>query len=195
MVVEHVHNGLRHRRADGPDPAPGQRSRGSVTAELAVALPAVTALLALLMLGAGVGIQQLRLEEAAAAGARGLARGDATSLVQNTIGNIAGSGSSASIGVADGYATVTVSGRVTGPLSALVAWSQHATASARLETLKGTGQLPAERPAAGPDTAGPRSAEIGPRAGPPGRHMTGRQDSKAGGPIRTGGGDAPWVPA
>ena len=58
-------------------------SRGAVTAEFAVALPAVLLLLGLLLAGSAAGVTQLRLEEAAArlVGARLLLREDAEQLV------------------------------------------------------------------------------------------------------------------
>ncbi len=52
------------------------RERGSVTAEFAVALPAVIAVLALVLAGVQAGILQSRLQDASAATARALARGD-----------------------------------------------------------------------------------------------------------------------
>jgi hypothetical protein len=50
--------------------------RGSVTAELAVALPAVAVVLACCLGGLQVAGTQLRLQDAAALAARALARGD-----------------------------------------------------------------------------------------------------------------------
>lgn len=57
----------------------GETERGgAVTAEFAVALPAVVLLLAFLLAGGAAGITQLRLEEAVRAGARASARGGET---------------------------------------------------------------------------------------------------------------------
>ena len=53
----------------------GARDRGSVSAELAVALPAVVLVLACCLSGMQVAGQQLRLQDASAAAARTLARG------------------------------------------------------------------------------------------------------------------------
>jgi len=50
------------------------RERGAVTAEFAVALPAVVLLLAFLLAGGAAGLTQLRLEEAVRAGARAAIR-------------------------------------------------------------------------------------------------------------------------
>ncbi len=56
-------------------PAGRGHDRGSVTAELAVALPAVVLVLACCMSGLAAAAQQLRLTDAAALAARTLARG------------------------------------------------------------------------------------------------------------------------
>lgn len=55
--------------------------RGSVTAEFAIALPAVLAVLVLLLGGVQVGGLQVRAQDAAADAARGLARGDSAGAV------------------------------------------------------------------------------------------------------------------
>lgn len=107
--------------------------KGSVTAELAVVLPAITVLLAILLLSASAGLLQLRLEEGARAGARALARGDSTAQVQEIVARVSGAQAAVSVGNSGGYATVTVQGRVGGVLSGLVPWTQTATASARVE--------------------------------------------------------------
>ena len=131
---------------------PGQR--GSATAELAIALPAVTALLALLLLGVSAGLLQLRLEEGARAGARALARGDAPAQVVEIVARVSGHGASVTVGNDGGYATVTVQGRVGGVLSGLVPWEQEARASTRSEPTSGpkpgVQKLPGSNVAAGP---------------------------------------------
>lgn len=119
--------------------------RGSATAELAIVLPAVTVLLALLLLGVSAGLLQLRLEEGARAGARALARGDAPAQVVEIVARVTGHGASISVGNDGGYATVTVQGRVGGVLSGLVPWQQEARASARSEPTASLRQQP--RPA------------------------------------------------
>ncbi len=115
---------------------PGQEKenmRGTVTAELAVVLPAVTLLLAVLLLSVAVGLLQLRLEEGARAGARALARGDSSEQVMDIISRVSGRNVAVSIGASEGFATVAVEGRVGGVLSGLVPWAQTAKASAKLE--------------------------------------------------------------
>lgn len=108
--------------------------RGSVTAELAVVLPAVTVLLAMLLLSVAAGMLQLRLEEGARAGARALARGDSSAQVLELVMGVAGDSAIVSLGSSGGYATVTVQGKVGGVLSGLVPWVQSAHASARVES-------------------------------------------------------------
>jgi hypothetical protein len=108
--------------------------RGSVTAELAVVLPAVTALLAVLLLSVSAGMLQLRLEEGARAGARALARGDSSAQILDTVSRVSGGNASVSMAISGGYATVSVSGRTGGVLSGIVPWIQTAQASARVES-------------------------------------------------------------
>lgn len=82
--------------------------RGSVVAEFAVAMPAVLLVLALLLGGVQLGATAVRLQDAAADAARGLARGDGPSAVQ---GRLAAQVPGASLRrrVVDGLECVTVS--------------------------------------------------------------------------------------
>jgi len=59
--------------------------RGSATAELAVAFPAVLGVLALLLGGVQVAALQVRVQDAAADAARGLGRGDGAGVVQSRL--------------------------------------------------------------------------------------------------------------
>jgi hypothetical protein len=138
------------RRAPGMDGVRGSgKDRGAVTAEFAVALPAVLLLLALLLAGSAAGITQLRLEEAARAGARALARGEDAGAVEGIVRQLAGASASSSI-VAEGeWLSVTVSGRVSGPVGSIVPWTLSARALARGETAREASLHPAEsRPVA-----------------------------------------------
>jgi hypothetical protein len=63
-----------------------RRERGSATAELAVAFPAVLGVLALLLGGVQVAALQVRVQDAAADAARGLGRGDAAGEVRSRLG-------------------------------------------------------------------------------------------------------------
>lgn len=60
----------------------GQGEKGSITAEFAVALPAVIVVLAACLGGLQVAGQQLRLQDAAAVSARTLARGGSPAAAQ-----------------------------------------------------------------------------------------------------------------
>lgn len=118
-------------------------SRGAVTAEFAVALPAVLMLLAMLLAGSAAGITQLRLEEAARASARALARGEDRTFVDGIVRKLAGT-SASSVVAADGeWQRVTVSDRMTGFLGNVVPWTLTAQAEARMETAE-SADLPAD---------------------------------------------------
>jgi len=107
---------------------------GAVTAEFAVALPAVVLLLAFLLAGGAAGITQLRLEEAVRAGARASARGETAVSVQGTVQRLAGEGASFSLTDDGGWLTVTASSPVGGALGSLIPWQLTAAASARAES-------------------------------------------------------------
>jgi Flp pilus assembly protein TadG len=109
-------------------------SRGAVTAEFAVVLPAVVALLAMLLAGAAAGVTQLRIEEGARAGARALARGEDPAAVERTVRTLAGGTASASIAAEGGWFSITVTDRVGGPLGSSIPWTLTARASTRSET-------------------------------------------------------------
>lgn len=116
-------------------PGPGS-ARGAVTAEFAVALPAVLLLLALLLAGAAAGATQLRLEEAALASARALARGEGPAAAEAIVGRLAGSTATAAIAADGEWVSVTVADRVAGPLGATVPWTLTARASTRNENAR-----------------------------------------------------------
>jgi hypothetical protein len=123
-------------------------SRGAVTAEFAVALPAVLMLLALLLAGSAAGITQLRLEEAARAGARALARGEDSAVVDGIVRKLAGA-SATSVVAGDGeWQRVTVSDRMAGYLGHVVPWTLTAQAEARTESAE-SADLPADPQHAG----------------------------------------------
>jgi hypothetical protein len=116
--------------------------QGAVTAEFAVALPAVLLLLAMLLSGAAAGVTQLRLEEGARAGARALARGDDPAVVDRIVRTLSGASASAVV-TADGeWLSVTVTDRVGGPLGASIPWTLTARASTRGEATAAVRALP-----------------------------------------------------
>ena len=116
----------------------GAHSRGTITAEFAVALPAVLALLAMLLAGAAAGMTQLRIEEGARAGARALARGDDPAAVERTVRTLAGGSAAAAVAAEGEWFSITVTDRVPGPLGSSFPWTLTARASTRSETA-GTG--------------------------------------------------------
>lgn len=109
------------------------KEKGAVTAEFAVALPAVVLLLAFLLAGGAAGITQLRLEEAARAGARASARGEASGSVDGIVKRLAGEGVTASMNDDGEWVTVTASSAVGGALGPLIPWTLKASATARAE--------------------------------------------------------------
>ncbi|MBM6620062.1 pilus assembly protein [Micrococcaceae bacterium RIT802] len=94
---------------------PFTTQRGSSTAEFAVLLPAVAAFLAL-ALGVGIcGTTQVRLEQAARATAREIARGESAAAALETGHRLAGDAARIRIGTAGPYRRVEVSARFTLP--------------------------------------------------------------------------------
>ncbi|MFI2565757.1 TadE family type IV pilus minor pilin [Paenarthrobacter sp. NPDC018779] len=128
-------------RVVGASPVSG-RQAGAITAEFAVALPAVVLLLAFLLAGGAAGLTQLRLEEAARAGARALARGESTTTVTGIVQRSAGEGTAVGIASDGGWVRVDASARVGGALGILIPWTLSAEADA-LQESSGT-EVPAD---------------------------------------------------
>ncbi|MFC9334668.1 TadE family type IV pilus minor pilin [Arthrobacter sp. NPDC057009] len=122
-------------------------SRGTVTAEFAVTLPAVLLLLAMLLAGSAAGITQLRLEDAARAGARALARGEDPAAVDGIVRKLAGPSASSAVASGGEWMSVTVSDRVAGPVGRMVPWTLTARAEARSETAASAPSPDAAQPA------------------------------------------------
>ena len=121
-------------KADQGPAVSGANAQGAVTAEFAVALPAVLALLAMLLAGAAAGMTQLRIEEGARAGARALARGEDPAAVEKTVKTLAGSSAAASVAEDGEWFNITVTDRVPGALGASIPWILTARAASRSET-------------------------------------------------------------
>ncbi|WFR83628.1 TadE family type IV pilus minor pilin [Arthrobacter sp. Y-9] len=116
---------------------PGER--GTVTAEFAVTLPVVVSLLAILLGAVAAGSQQVRLEEAARAASRALARGDSQEAA--SAGALRLAGDRASLEFHDdgaGYVRATVRAPAPGVIGAAVPWVQTAQSTAALEDPGGT---------------------------------------------------------
>ena len=108
--------------------------RGSATAEFAVTLPVVVSLLAVLLGAVAAGSQQLRLEEAARAASRSLARGDSQEAA--TAGALRLAGEHATLELNDdgaGFIRATVRAPAPGVLGAAVPWVQTAESTAARE--------------------------------------------------------------
>lgn len=107
------------------------RESGSSTAEVAVLMPAVAILLAVAAGAGAVGGQQVRIQQAASAAARELARGTAASEAISTAHRIAGERISVSCGESGGYGRVEVRSTLQLPLLGDIAL--RAEASSRTE--------------------------------------------------------------
>lgn len=90
----------------------GAQDRGSVTAELAVGLPAVVLVLVALLAVSSAAIAQTRCADGARAGARSAALGEDDAAVVATARRVAGAGAEVSVSRSDGWASVTVSDAV-----------------------------------------------------------------------------------
>ena len=85
------------------------RDQGSITAELALGLPAVTLLLAAILTLGSAAIGQLRCADAARAGARAAALGETSAEITSIAGRLAGEGAVVGVDRAGAWVTVTVS--------------------------------------------------------------------------------------
>lgn len=104
-----------------------RRDRGQATVELAVALPAVVALLVLLLAAGSAVVTQVRVADAARAGARAVIAGESAGEVTRVVRTLAGDG--ADVGVGGGeLVEVTVTRPLGGPLGH---WGLQARAVAR----------------------------------------------------------------
>lgn len=109
-----------------------------VTAELAVALPAVVLVLGVCLAGVSAGIDQIRCVDAARLGARAAARGDTAAASRAAALAAAPEGAVVSIatggGQAAGVVRVVVEARAGGWGGALPSWSLRAEATGPVET-------------------------------------------------------------
>lgn len=114
--------------------ADGTSSRGAVTAELAVGMPAVALLLAAVLTGIAAGVTQLRVEEGARAAAREIMRGDSDA-AQSAARRIAGPDARITVSTDGDWVTVEVGSTVSAPLLDRLPLELTATASALPESL------------------------------------------------------------
>lgn len=118
---------------------------GVITAEFAVALPAVTVVLALCLGAASTGVAQLKVEESARTAARAAARGDSEAQIRSAVSRIDPAQSvqisvspddAAATGVGEGRARqvhVRVSRPAPGVIGSATGWVLRADAHARVE--------------------------------------------------------------
>ena len=107
----------------------GSASSGTATAETAIILPALTALLVVLLgVGAG-GVNQLRANEAARAAAREIARGETSEAALETVHRIAGEEARLEVDHAGDWIGVSVQMRAFGSLG----WIPDIWVSARAD--------------------------------------------------------------
>ena len=115
------------------DDGAGGLERGTVTAELALALPAVASVLVALLLLSSAATAQLTAADAARAGARAAALGEPVTAVAAVAERLAGAGARVQVQRDGEWVTVTVRRAVRlGPLSA-AALTASARATARVE--------------------------------------------------------------
>lgn len=134
----------------GAEPAPSTPHKspaeeGVITAEFAVALPAVTVVLALCLGAASTGVAQLKVEESARTAARAAARGDSEAQIRSAVSRI-DPAQSVQISVSPNDATaaevgegrarqvhVRVSRPAPGVIGSATGWVLRADAHARVE--------------------------------------------------------------
>lgn len=130
------------------EPAPstphkGSADEGVITAEFAVALPAVTVVLALCLGAASTGVAQLKVEESARTAARAAARGDSEAQIRSAVSRI-DPAQSVQISVSPDDVVATEAGRARqvhvrvsrpapGVIGSATGWVLRADAHARVE--------------------------------------------------------------
>lgn len=137
----------------GAEPAPSTPHKspaeeGVITAEFAVALPAVTVVLALCLGAASTGVAQLKVEESARTAARAAARGDSEAQIRSAVSRIDPAQSvqisvspDGAVDVGEGRARqvhVRVSRSAPGVIGSATGWVLWADAHARVEGGGGT---------------------------------------------------------
>lgn len=132
----------------GAEPTPSTPHKspaeeGVITAEFAVALPAVTVVLALCLGAASTGVAQLKVEESARTAARAAARGDSEAQIRSAVSRI-DPAQSVQISVSPDDAAATEEGRARqvhvrvsrpapGVIGSATGWVLRADAHARVE--------------------------------------------------------------
>ena len=133
----------------GAEPAPSTPHKspaeeGVITADFAVALPAVTVVLALYLGAASTGVAQLKVEESARTAARAAARGDSEAQIRSAVSRIDPAqsvqisvSSDSAVDAGEGRARqvhVRVSRPAPGVVGSATGWVLRADAHARVES-------------------------------------------------------------
>ena len=150
----------------GAEPTPSTPHKspaeeGVITAEFAVALPAVTVVLALCLGAASMGVAQLKVEESARTAARAAARGDSEAQIRSAVSRI-DPAQSVQISVSPDDSAVTDAGRARevhvrvsrpapGVIGSATGWVLRADAHARVEGNGGTQESSDSEESAGSD--------------------------------------------
>ena len=127
---------------------------GVITAEFAVALPAVTVVLALCLGAASTGVAQLKVEESARTAARAAARGDSEAQIRSAVSRI-DPAQSVQISVSPDDAAAAEAGRTRqvhvrvsrpapGVIGSATGWVLRADAHARIEGSTGSEESPGD---------------------------------------------------
>lgn len=143
----------------GAEPAPSTphnspAEEGVITAEFAVALPAVTVVLALCLGAASTGVAQLKVEESARTAARAAARGDSEAQIRSAVSRI-DPAQSVQISVSPDDAAAAEAGRTRqvhvrvsrpapGVIGSATGWVLRADAHARIEGSTGSEESPGD---------------------------------------------------
>ncbi|TRW43174.1 TadE family type IV pilus minor pilin [Georgenia yuyongxinii] len=94
----------------------GRRERGGVTAELAIVLPGIVLLLLALLTAASAALTQVRVADAARAGARAVALGEPPAVIIDMTARLAGEGASVRVASDGPFVVVEVACDLLGPL-------------------------------------------------------------------------------
>ena len=141
----------------GPAPSTPHKNpaeEGVITAEFAVALPAVTVVLALCLGAASTGVAQLKVEESARTAARAAARGDSEAQIRSAVSRI-DPAQSVQISVSPDDAAAAEAGRTRqvhvrvsrpapGVIGSATGWVLRADAHARIEGSTGSEESPGD---------------------------------------------------
>jgi hypothetical protein len=119
--------------ARGVVTVPGGRDRGAITAELALAMPAVVMVVAVLLVTASAATVQLRCADGARAAARVAALGESDAVVADVARRVAGSGVTVVVDRAGTWVDVTVAADVAGSWFTGGALGLSATSTAWVE--------------------------------------------------------------